>query len=33
MVQSVGNVPCLNEAWKYSVNVGVCPCGSVFLVF
>ena len=29
VVQSVGIVPCFNEAWKNSVNVGVSSSASV----
>ena len=29
MVQSIGIVPCFNEAWKKSVNVGVSSSSSV----
>ena len=29
MVQSIGIVPCFNEAWKNSVNVGVSSSASV----
>ena len=30
VVQSIGIVPCFNEAWKNSVNVGVSSSASVF---
>ena len=30
VVQSIGIVPCFNEAWKNSVNVGVSSYASVF---
>ena len=29
VVQSIGIVPCFNEAWKNSVNVGVSSSASV----
>ena len=29
VVQSIGIVPCFNEAWKNSVNVGVSSYASV----